>query len=59
VERLRAELAALPEVEDWEAAADGLVGHGSGLCIRTPPDSDEELPSTAGRAEEEVRLEDL
>lgn len=59
VERLRAELAALPEVEDWEAAADGLVGHGSGLRIRTPPDSDEELPSTAGRAEEEVCLEDL
>jgi hypothetical protein len=59
VARLRAELAALPEVDDWEAAADGLVGHGSGLSIRTPPDSDEELPSTAGRAEEEVCLEDL
>ena len=58
VARLQAELEAMGAVEDWEDAADGLVGHGSGLRIRTPPDSDEDIPSTAGR-EEEVCLEDL
>ena len=59
VARLKAELEALGAVEDWEDAADGLVGHGSGLRIKTPPDSDEEMPSTGGRVEEEVCLEDL
>lgn len=58
VAQLQAELAAMGAVEDWEDAADGLVGYGSGLRIRTPPDSDEDMPSTGGRAEE-VCLDDL
>lgn len=63
VARLKAELEALGTVEDWEEAADaaeawnGRLVNGLGR-IRTPPDSDEDLPSTAGR-EQEVRLEDL
>lgn len=43
VARLQAELEALGAMENWEDAADGLVGYGSGLRISTPPDSDEEV----------------
>ena len=47
VARLQAELEAMGVVENWEDAADGLVGFGvreGGLPrIRTPPDSEEEL----------------
>lgn len=63
VAKLQAELAAMGAVEDWEEAADAAHAwngrSANGLsAIRTPPDSDEELPSTAGR-EQEVCLDDL